>query len=86
MKRVIPIFEHYEETVTETRAPVYLYPVNLDIDVASESTTRARGLFEVPVYTAVVDMGFDFDAEAAEGALRRQGRFCIGTRRGCRFF
>ena len=65
-----PIFEHYEETVTETRAPVYLYPVNLDIDVASESTTRARGIFVVPVYTAEVDMGFDFDAEAAEAVLR----------------
>ena len=65
-----PIFEHFEETVTETRAPVYLYPVNLDIDVASESTTRSRGIFVVPVYTADVGMAFDFDADAAEGALR----------------
>ncbi len=65
-----PIFEHFEETVTETRAPVYLYPVNLDIDVASESTTRSRGIFVVPVYTADVGMAFDFDSEAAEGALR----------------
>ena len=65
-----PIFEHFEETVTEARAPVYLYPVNLDIEVDSKGTTRARGIFEVPVYTADVRMGFDFDAAAAEGALR----------------
>ena len=65
-----PIFEHYEETVTETRAPVYLYPVQLDVDVTSESATRARGVFEVPVYTADVQMAFDFDADAADGALR----------------
>lgn len=65
-----PIFEHFEETVTETRAPVYLYPVNLDIEVVSESATRSRGIFVVPVYSADVQMGFDFEAEAAEDVLR----------------
>lgn len=65
-----PIFEHFEETVTEVRAPVYVYPVNLDIDVTGEGTTRSRGIFEVPVYTADVKMAFDYDAEAAQDALR----------------
>ena len=67
-----PIFEHFEETVTETRAPVYLYPVGLDIEASSESASRSRGIFEVPVYTADVQMAFDFDAEAAETALRAE--------------
>ncbi len=67
-----PIFEHFEETVTENRVPVYLYPVQLDINVASESTTRSRGVFVVPVYTADVQLAFDFDAEAAETTLKGQ--------------
>jgi inner membrane protein len=65
-----PIFEHFEETVTERRPSIYLYPRDLDIDVASESATRSRGLFEVPVYSAAVSMAFDFDAEAAENVVR----------------
>ena len=63
------IYEHYEETVTEDRAPVYLYPVDLTIDVQSESTTRSRGIFVVPVFTADVLMNFDFDAAAALGSV-----------------
>ncbi len=59
------IYEHFEETVTEDRAPVYLYPLDLTIDVQSESTTRSRGIFVVPVFTADVQMQFDFDAAAA---------------------
>ena len=65
-----PIFEHFEETVTERRSPVYLYPVNLDLDVISESSARSRGLFEVPVYSADLDMSFDFDAVAASDVLQ----------------
>ena len=64
------IYEHFEETVTEDRAPVYLYPVDLTIDVQSESTTRSRGIFVVPVFTADVQMGFDFNTEAALEAVR----------------
>ena len=67
-----PIFEHFEETVTETRAPVYVYPNQLNIDVATESTTRSRGVFVVPVYAADVQMTFDFDVDAVETVLIEQ--------------
>lgn len=67
-----PIFEHFEETVTENRASVYLYPDQLDVDVTSKSTARSRGVFVVPVYSADVQMAFDFDANAAETALKGQ--------------
>ncbi len=60
------IYEHFEETVTETRPPIYLYPDDLDIDVTSRSSLRSRGLFEVPVYTADLGMTFDFDTAQAE--------------------
>lgn len=65
----LPIFEHFQETVTESRAPVYLYPEALDIDVSSENRVRSRGLFDVPVYTAQLGMSFDFDTSAAETVL-----------------
>lgn len=60
------VYEHYEETVTEDREPVYLYPDDLDIAVTTASEVRHRGIFTVPVYTADVQMAFAFDAEAPE--------------------
>lgn len=63
------VFEHYEETVTETRAPVYVYADSLDLTMVTETQTRYRGIFEVPVYTADVDMDFDFDLTGADALL-----------------
>lgn len=64
------IYEHFEETVTETRAPIFLYPRQFDLDVATRSQTRSRGIFSVPVYTADLALDFDFDIAAVPGALR----------------
>lgn len=64
-----PIYEHYEETVTEGRAPIFLYPETLDVGLTTETQTRYRGIFEVPVYTAQVAMAFDFDFAGAEDLL-----------------
>ncbi|MEO9823090.1 MAG: cell envelope integrity protein CreD [Paracoccaceae bacterium] len=63
------IYEHYEETVTEDRAPVYLYPERFEMDVATQTQTRARGVFEVPVFTADVGLDFNFDTEIASDVL-----------------
>jgi inner membrane protein len=60
------IYEHYEETLTENRAPVYLYPGRFDVDVTSQTQRRYRGIFVVPVYTATVQMAFDFDTTGAD--------------------
>ena len=65
-----PIYERYEETVTERRPSVYLFAEELDIDVVTVSEIRARGIFEVPVYTADVQVAFDFNALSASDALR----------------
>ena len=64
-----PVFEHFEETLTENRPSVYLFPETLDIAISSTSQTRNRGIFEVPVYTADVDIAFDFKAVSATQAL-----------------
>ncbi len=55
------IYERYEETVTETRPPIFLYPDRYDLNVATRSQTRHRGIFSVPVFTADLTLDFDFD-------------------------
>ena len=65
------IYEHYEETVTEARPPIFLYPERYDLNVSTRSQTRHRGIFSVPVFTADVSLDFDFDlgpvAEVLDG-------------------
>ncbi|MEK6216583.1 MAG: inner membrane CreD family protein, partial [Boseongicola sp.] len=63
------IYEHFQETLTERRAPVFIYPDTLDISLSTETQTRHRGIFEVPVYTADAEITFDFDVEKAEDVL-----------------
>ena len=63
------IYERYEETVTEQRAPVYLYPDRFDLDVTTRSQSRHRGIFSVPVFTADLTLDFNFDMAAANGTL-----------------
>ena len=65
-----PIFEHFEETVTEDRPAIYVYAETLDIAMTNATQTRYRGIFEVPVYTSDVSMTFDFDLSDAEDALK----------------
>ncbi len=65
-----PIFEHYQETLTETRPPVFLYPETLEILLDTKTQTRSRGIFDVPVYTASARIAFDFDADAAKATVR----------------
>lgn len=66
------IYDRYEETVTESRAPIFLYPERFDLDVATRSQTRKRGIFEVPVYSAHVALDFDFDTSVVATALTRE--------------
>ena len=63
------IYEHYEETVTETRAPIYLYPDMFDVEVSTRSQTRHRGIFSVPVFTADITLDFGFDTSMVGTAL-----------------
>ncbi|MGP1358680.1 cell envelope integrity protein CreD [Roseicyclus sp.] len=57
--------------VTEIRpmAPVFLLPEDFTLDVTTRTETRARGIFEVPVYAAEADLAFTFDTDLAEGQL-----------------
>ena len=63
------IYELIEETETEARAPVYLYPEVLDVSVDMTSQTRKRGVFDVPVFAAEADIGFAFDTGRIEEVL-----------------
>jgi len=68
------IYEHYQETVVETRPAVHLYPDDLAIDIATTGEVRHRGIFNVPVYSADVHMTFAFTAAAAGELLKGDER------------
>ncbi|MEX0283164.1 MAG: cell envelope integrity protein CreD [Paracoccaceae bacterium] len=53
------VYEHFQETVIEPRAPVYLYPDQFDLTIGTTTQERRRGIFVVPVYTASLEAVFD---------------------------
>lgn len=63
------LYEYFQETVTENRDPVYIYPDRFDLNVSTKTQSRHRGIFNVPVYTAEVQALFDMPAEQAKTAL-----------------
>lgn len=54
--------------------PVILLPETLQASGDLSSAIRARGVFEVPVYEAALDMAFRFDAAGAAGGLEDNER------------
>ncbi len=65
-----PIFRHVDVQKTLRRDSVHVYPGSFTVGIDSVTQERHRGIFTVPVYTAVADMRFDFPVEMVEGALR----------------
>ncbi len=65
-----PVYEHFQETVNETRAPIFIYPSELDVAFQTTSSVRHRGVFEVPVYTTAAAMDFVFDTALADVVVR----------------
>lgn len=68
------VYEHFQETVTEQRTPVFLYPEDFAITVSTQTQERHRGIFVVPVYTARIAADFTFAADTATAALTGQER------------
>lgn len=58
--------ERFEETVIKAAPNLYVLPRKFDANLSTQTQMRSRGIFEVPVYQAQVDMAFDFDLSAAE--------------------
>lgn len=58
--------ESYDYTFTAERASIVLLPNDFKADLTSQTETRYRGIFQVPVYRATVEMGFDFPLDQAE--------------------
>lgn len=56
-------------TEIRTRPPVHLLPERFDLDIATTTETRSRGIFDVTVYSAEARASFDFDTPAAETVL-----------------
>ena len=68
------IYEYFQETVIEDRAPVFLYPDEFTITIDTKTQIRKRGLFQVPVYTSDLKAAFDFPAARAEELLKGEER------------
>lgn len=60
-----------QQTRTEIRPrpPVHLLPERFDLDIATTTDTRSRGIFDVTVYSGTAQARFDFDTAAAAGLL-----------------
>ncbi|MEM6385956.1 MAG: cell envelope integrity protein CreD [Pseudomonadota bacterium] len=71
-ERNFVIYDRYEETVTEARAHVFLYPEEFALDVTSQSQTRKRGIFAVPVFTADLALDFNFDTDVVASVLNEE--------------
>ncbi|PWK60865.1 cell envelope integrity protein CreD [Roseicyclus mahoneyensis] len=56
-------------TEIRPRPPVHLLPERFDLDLATTTDTRSRGIFDVTVYSAGARAAFDFDTAGAEGLL-----------------
>lgn len=53
--------ETYEVTEIRRKAAVYVYPNQFDLQIASTTELRHRGIFNVPVYTSEAIAVFDFN-------------------------
>lgn len=60
--------EKVEVTEVQRKRSIYAYPEEFDLDLATKSEERARGIFAVPVFVADARIGatFDFDAIGRE--------------------
>jgi inner membrane protein len=63
--------EVYDVTTIVEKAPLYILPNQYDVQLSTTSEIRRRGVFAVPVYSAVLEIDFDYalaDAAATIGA------------------
>ena len=66
--------ETFEVPYTVRRDPVILLPEDMDATIDTASEIRARGIFEVPVYTANIALTAAFDPARAEEGLGEEER------------
>ncbi|PIE06918.1 MAG: hypothetical protein CSA74_09730 [Rhodobacterales bacterium] len=64
-----PVKEVHETTEIKSREPVYMFPDRFDTRLTSATQIRHRGIFQVPVYQAQVEMDMTFPLDRAAGAL-----------------
>lgn len=61
--------EQRTRTEIRPRPPVHLLPERFDLDIATTTDTRSRGIFDVTVYSGTAQAEFDFDTAAAASLL-----------------
>lgn len=63
------VYQFRDVTEVVSNAPVYLYPDQFAVTLATKTEERHRGIFTVPVYVAEAVMSFDFPADEAATLL-----------------
>ncbi|WP_147127035.1 cell envelope integrity protein CreD [Shimia ponticola] len=63
------LYRVVEEAKEVERQAIHLLPRLFDAQIETQTEIRRRGIFEVPVYRAVLTVEFDYDLDIAEAAL-----------------
>jgi len=68
------LYRVVEEAKEVERSAIHLLPRLFNARIETETEIRRRGIFEVPVYRAVLNVEFDYDLDVAEAALTGEER------------
>jgi len=66
------VYQYFSETVIVNCNSVYIYPDDFSLSVKTEMDIRHRGIFTVPIYSAAIEMGFDFNPFGALDTLTKR--------------
>ena len=73
MKKEISFISTFFKTVIVNCNSVYIYPDDFfSLSVKTEMDIRHRGIFTVPIYSAAIEMGFDFNPFGALDTLTKR--------------
>jgi inner membrane protein len=67
-----PVLQSVTKRETVWRSSIYVNPDRFDVTIDTTTEMRHRGIFNVPVYRADVDMAFDFPTDQIEAQARGQ--------------
>ena len=65
------VYQYFSETMIVNPNPVYIHPDDFSLSVKTETHIRHRGIFTVPVYSAAIEMVFDFNPFGALDTLKK---------------
>ena len=74
------VYQYFSETMIVNPNPVYIHPDDFSLSVKTETHIRHRGIFTVPVYSAAIEMVFDFNPFGALDTFTKKETVNAGLR------